>query len=388
MKILSQRRIAGITGLAGLAWLGFTAVVASAQSKLIFNPVREREVERPRSNGHRTRPVVLRTSDGTRLSGWLMSPLAPGQHPAVVYFGGRSEEVSWVARDAGRMFPDMTVLAVNYRGYGESGGFPGEPQMVADACDLFDWMAEQGHVDPTRIAVVGRSLGSGVAVQLAVQRPAAALVLITPYDSLLALARKRFRSVPVGWVLRHRFESVKYVPKLAAPALILRATSDDVVPGTHTDMLVSQFGLPPQDETVQDSDHCNIPYLEATQNRIAQFLAATFSKTPAVVPEAETAVQMVSDLPVAGQPEPGEPGTVATPAVPMPDSIIAASAPESVKEEETAAEPIATAVTAATTAAALVATAATAASTAMPTVAATIVEAAKSASSGAGASAV
>jgi dienelactone hydrolase len=295
MKIPSQRKIAGLTGLAGLAWLSFTALIAASQSKLIFNPVRVREVERPRSDAHRTRPVVLRSTDGTRLHGWLMSPQAPGPHPAVVYFGGRSEEVSWVARDAGRMFPGMTVLAINYRGYGDSAGFPGEPQMVADACMLFDWMAEQGHVDPTRIAVVGRSLGSGVAIQVAVQRPAAALVLITPYDSLLALAKRRFRSVPVGWVLRHRFESIKYVPRLAAPTLILRAVSDDVVPGAHTDMLVARFGTAPQDETVPESDHCNIPYLEATQGRIAQFLAATFCKTPVSIPAAESAVQLVAE---------------------------------------------------------------------------------------------
>jgi uncharacterized protein len=290
MKIPSQRKIAGVTGLAGLLWMSFTALIAASQSKLIFNPVRIREVERPRSIGHRTRPVVLRSADGTRLSGWLMSPQAPGPHPAVIYFGGRSEEVSWVARDAGRMFPDMAVLAINYRGYGDSAGFPGEAQMVADACMLFDWMAEQLHVDPTRIAVVGRSLGSGVAIQVAVQRPAAALVLITPYDSLLALAKRRFRSMPVGWVLRHRFESVKYAPRLIAPTLILRAVADDVVPAEHTDQLVAGFSNPPRDETIPASDHCNIPYLEATQERIAQFLGATFRKATVPAPLAGNAI--------------------------------------------------------------------------------------------------
>ena len=303
MKKPSQRRIAELSGLAGLAWLSFTAVVAATQSKLIFNPIRIKEVERPRSGGHRTRPVVLRSADGTRLSGWLMSPQAPGPHPAAVYFGGRSEEVSWVVRDAARMFTNMEVLAMNYRGYGDSAGFPGERQMVADACLLFDWMAEHQQVDASRIALVGRSLGSGIAIQAAVQRPAAALVLLTPYDSLLAIAKRRFRSVPVGWLMRHRFESVKYAQQLLTPTLVLRAASDDIVPAAHTDLLVAGFRNKPHDETVPGSDHCSIPYLEATQQRIAQFLAATLGRAPVVIAASEAAEKRVEandiELPTA-----------------------------------------------------------------------------------------
>ncbi|MDB5764040.1 MAG: Hydrolase of the alpha/beta superfamily [Herminiimonas sp.] len=291
MKKPSQRKIAGVAGLAGLAWIGFTAAIAASQRKLIFKPVRIREVERPRSLGHRTRSVVLRSADGTRLSGWLLSPQAPGPHPAVVYFGGRSEEVSWVARDAGRMFPNMTVLAINYRGYGDSAGTPGEAQMIADAYTLFDWMAERPHIDRAKIAVVGRSLGSGIALQVAVHRPAAALVLITPYDSLVALAKRRFRSVPVGWVMRHRFESVKYAPHLAAPTLILRAMSDDVVPASHTNSLVEKLLNAPEDETIAGSDHRNIPYLEATQERIAGFLVAKLSAAGTRLQRVESMVE-------------------------------------------------------------------------------------------------
>jgi dipeptidyl aminopeptidase/acylaminoacyl peptidase len=281
MKKISQRALAGLAGLASVAWLGFTAAVAASQRKLIFNPVRIREVAHPRSSGHRTRSVVLRSTDGTRLSGWLMTPRAPGPHPAVLYFGGRSEEVSWVARDAGRMFPGMTVLAINYRGYGDSFGIPGEAQMIADAHMLFDWLADRRQVDPKRIGVVGRSLGSGVAIQVAVEKPVAALALLTPYDSLVAIAQRRFRSLPVAWVMRHRFESIKYVPDLTAPTLVLRAATDDIVPSRHTDMLVSRFIRPPQDVVIPDSDHCNIVYLESTQQRIADFLGACFA-SPAV----------------------------------------------------------------------------------------------------------
>ena len=270
------RTAAALAGMLSFFWVGMTAAVAAGQRRLLFNPTVKREVASPRSSAHRTRPVVLRAADGTRLSGWLMTPRRPGPHPAVLYFGGRSEEVSWVARDAGRLFPNMSVLAMNYRGYGDSHGDPAEQHLVEDGRSLFDWLAERHEVDAQRIAVVGRSLGSGVAVQVVQQRPAHSLVLITPYDSILALAKRRFRAMPVEWVLRHRFESIKFAKALTAPTFVLRAATDDVVPHSHTDQLVAQLSHLLLDETIPASDHMNIPYLERTQQRIADFLSARF----------------------------------------------------------------------------------------------------------------
>lgn len=278
----SKKMAAGMAGFASFLWLGLTAGMAAYQRRLVFNPCVKREVEKPRSSGHRTRPVVLRANDGTRLCGWLMTPNRPGKHPGVLYFGGRSEEVSWVVRDAGKLFPNMTVLAVNYRGYGESHGDPAEIHMVEDGCTLFDWLAGHGHVDSQRIGLVGRSLGSGVAIQVARQRPVHAVVLITPYDSVLAIAKRRFRAMPVEYVLRHRFESIKYAPSLRAPTYVLRAENDDVVPHFHTDQLVAKLARLCGDEIVPGSDHLNIPYLEGTQTRIAGFLTAQFAAAPAI----------------------------------------------------------------------------------------------------------
>jgi dipeptidyl aminopeptidase/acylaminoacyl peptidase len=278
MLMNNSKKVAGLAGIASVLWLGLTAAIAASQRRLVFNPTLKREVASPRSSGHRTRPIVLRATDGTKLSGWLMTPSVVGPHPGVVYFGGRSEEVSWIARDAGTLFPGMAVLAVNYRGYGDSQGDPAEQHLVEDGRMLFDWLAERGHVDPARIAVVGRSLGSGVAVQVAMERAVHAVVLITPYDSILAIAKRRFRAVPVGYVLRHRFESVKYAALLKAPTYVLRAATDDIIPHSHTDLLVAKLGQLHLDEIVPGSNHLNIPYLAATQTMIAGFLATQFGK--------------------------------------------------------------------------------------------------------------
>jgi dienelactone hydrolase len=315
---------AGMAGFASMLWLGLTAAVAANQRRLVFNPTIEREVKSPRSSGHRTRPVVLRAADGTRLSGWLMTPKIPGRHPAVVYFGGRSEEVSWVVRDAGKLFPDMAVLAVNYRGYGESHGDPAEIHMVEDGCMLFDWMAARAHVDARRIAVVGRSLGSGVAVQVAKERPVHSVVLITPYDSILAIAKRKFRVMPIEYMLRHRFESIKYAPNLKAPTYVLRAASDDVVPHSHTDQLVAKLARLCGDDIVPGSDHMNIPYLEGTQSRIATFLTSQFSKAPE--PAAPLLPDAAIPAPTIAAIEPAAPVLIASPADPIAvPGLIAAS---------------------------------------------------------------
>src|SRR3954466_6299104 len=96
MLMNNSRKVAGVAGVLSFLWVGVTAAIAASQRRLVFNPTIKREVDNPRSSGHRTRAIVLRATDGTKLSGWLMTPQVVGPHPAVIYFGGRSEEVSWV----------------------------------------------------------------------------------------------------------------------------------------------------------------------------------------------------------------------------------------------------------------------------------------------------
>ncbi|RJF91937.1 alpha/beta hydrolase [Noviherbaspirillum saxi] len=289
MNTITKRLLAAALGVAGSTWLGVLATLTARQHRFIFNPLSS-QVPRPRSNGHRCRPVVLRSSDGTRLCGWLLTPRSPGRHPAAIYFGGRSEEVSWVIGAAETMFPDMAVLAVNYRGYGDSHGQPSERHLIGDAQMLFDWFAGHSRINAEKIAIIGRSLGSGVALQLAAQRPVAAIALLTPYDSILAIAQRRFRSMPISLVLKHRFESIKVAEKISAPVLVLRAESDDVVPRAHTDALVAKLHTVRIDQTIPESNHFNIPFLPATQQRVASYLTDLLFASEIEVPQPATAL--------------------------------------------------------------------------------------------------
>lgn len=156
---------------------------------------------------------------------------------AVVYFGGNAEDVSQSLAGLAAAFPDRALYLMHYRGYGGSSGAPTETALVADALRLFDRLHEQ-HAN---IVVIGRSLGSGVAIQLASARPAERLVLVTPYDSVLALAASQFPYVPVRWLLRDKFESGKYAAKITTPTLLIAAENDEVIPRRSTDALHSRF---------------------------------------------------------------------------------------------------------------------------------------------------
>jgi pimeloyl-ACP methyl ester carboxylesterase len=154
---------------------------------------------------------TLKTRDGITLRGWLDVPAPTGPHPLLLYFGGNKDEVSnWMLMR--HQAPDWAWASLNYRGYGASEGEPSQTALVADAQAVFDALAADPRIDPKRIVVIGRSLGSGVAVQLAAKRPLQALILITPYDSMLSVAAEKYPYLPIRWMLRHPFDSIALAP--------------------------------------------------------------------------------------------------------------------------------------------------------------------------------
>jgi pimeloyl-ACP methyl ester carboxylesterase len=162
----------------------------------------------------------------------------PGSE-AVIYFGGNAEDVSYSLPTLANAFPERSLYALHYRGYGGSSGKPSESALIADALVLYDRV----RLDHPHITVIGRSLGSGVAIHIASERAVDRLVLITPYDSLVTIAAGQFRYFPLIWLMRDKFESWRYAPKVTAPTQLIAAQNDEVIPLSSTDALLKQ--LPP-----------------------------------------------------------------------------------------------------------------------------------------------
>jgi uncharacterized protein len=156
---------------------------------------------------------------------------------ALIYFGGNAEDVSLSLPAFSSAFPDRALFLLHYRGYGGSSGKPSEEAIHSDALALFDRV----HLEYSDIAVVGRSLGSGVAIRLAGQRPVSSLVLVTPYDSIQELAARQFPYLPIRWLLTDKFESWRYAPAIRVPTLLLAAANDEVIPRSSTEKLYGAF---------------------------------------------------------------------------------------------------------------------------------------------------
>lgn len=253
---------------------------------------KRRDSLKPRSQSHRVRPVVLRSGDGVRLSGWLMTPRWPETRGAVLYFCNGSEEGLWLAAHAQAMFPDMTLLAMHYRPGPGRGRQPAAEDLVADGEMLFDWLASShSHLASFPIVAMGRDFGAGIAVKVASSRPAAALALLAPCD--VPQPERRF-----GLLRRRNGEdSQAFLLKRAGPVLVVRAQSDDIVPPERTDAFVAR--LPPriQEKTIAGADYYDLPYRQELHAAIAGFLREH------VVP----AVAIPLNAPAAANREPAEP---------------------------------------------------------------------------------
>jgi pimeloyl-ACP methyl ester carboxylesterase len=156
---------------------------------------------------------------------------------ALLYFGGNAEDVSASLPELARAFPQRSLYLLHYRGYGGSAGAPSEAALLDDARALFD----QVHATHADVLAMGRSLGSGVAVRLAAERPVSRLVLVTPYDSLQGLAAQQFPMFPVRWLLRDKFDSGRHAERISVPTLIVAAEDDEVIPRASTEQLHRRF---------------------------------------------------------------------------------------------------------------------------------------------------
>lgn len=195
--------------------------------------------------------VWLTAADGTRVHAWHRK-----SGPALVlYFGGNAEEVSWMLDVARMETPSTSWLLMDYRGYGRSEGAPSEKALVADALALYDHAVRLPGVDAKRIFAFGRSLGSGVAVALATERALAGVILVSPFDSLAAVAKRYYWYLPVDWMLKHRFDSIALAPRLKTPLLALIAERDEVIPPVHAQRLFEAWGGPKRKVVLQGASH-------------------------------------------------------------------------------------------------------------------------------------
>lgn len=254
-----MKTIATIIGLLLIIYVLACAWLALRQRDLIYFPQMTRV---PASETD----YALDRGDAT-LRGWRVNP---GRSDAILYFGGNAEAIESMAPRLAAWFPEHTSYLVAYRGYGASDGRPSEAALTRDAVALYDKVRD---AHPRgRIAVIGRSLGSGVAGHLASERPVAALVLITPFDSLVSVAQAHMRWLPARWLMRDRFETTRELAGHRGPVLIIRAGQDEIVPASSTQALIDALPTQPHVVEVPEAGHNNVDGDPRFRHAITAFL--------------------------------------------------------------------------------------------------------------------
>lgn len=210
-------------------------------------------------------------ADGTPLAGVLVMPPRT-RPPLVIYFGGNAEEVTVGADEVPATYGDRAVLLLNYRGYGESLGAPSEKALVADALEVFDRLAARGDLDMARVALHGRSLGGGVAVQVAAARPVSCVMLTSPFASAVSVAAEVYWWLPVRLLMRHPFDSLAQAPKVRVPALFLVGSGDTLIRPDQSWRLADAWGGPVERRAFTGFGHGDVHIHPGYAQAIREFL--------------------------------------------------------------------------------------------------------------------
>ena len=250
---------------------GYGAMVASgyfAQRSLLYFPDRTRTP--PAQAGlPEAEEVVLETFDGEKLIAWYV-PAAEGK-PVILYLHGNGGAlVHRVRRFRGLIAGGNGLVALSYRGYGGSSGSPTEEGLLSDAAAAYAFAVAR--YPSNRIAVFGESLGTGLAISLAAEKPVARVILQAPYTSIVEIAAAAYPFLPVRFLLKDRYRSDERVGGVSAPVLVIHGERDRVVPIEYGERLYALIRAPKKFVRFPEGGHADLDQYGAL-DIIRSFLA-------------------------------------------------------------------------------------------------------------------
>jgi uncharacterized protein len=231
-----------VVGLFAVVWLG--------QRQLIYFP--DTTSPRPPADA---REVALETSDGLRLTAWQVSTTAPDRGLAVLLApgnGGNRAGRMVLAREMARV--GLTVLLIDYRGYGGNPGRPSEDGLARDVRAGLAHLSAAGF-GPDRIIYFGESLGSAVVAELATQFAPAGLVLRSPFVDLASVGAHHYPVLPVRALLRDRFPVADNVERVSAPTVVIYGSADTIVPADQSRQVAERAAGIVSVTVVDGADH-------------------------------------------------------------------------------------------------------------------------------------
>jgi len=239
--------LAVVIALLALIWFG--------QRSLIYFP--DGRMPDPAAFGLPDAEIeAFETQDGLTLEGWFVPPRArPTGHTVLVFNGNaghRGHRAPLAAQLAAR---GLAVFLFDYRGYGGGPGLPSEAGLARDARAALACLGRRPGVDITKIVFFGESLGAAVAVDLAVEFPPAALILRSPFTSLADVGARHYPFLPVRWLLRDRYDSIRRIGRLTSPLVVIAGETDAIVPIDDSRELFDAAPEPKRFIVIRGADH-------------------------------------------------------------------------------------------------------------------------------------
>jgi fermentation-respiration switch protein FrsA (DUF1100 family) len=260
------KRALRTAGLAlGLAFLLGAGFVMLFEDSFIYFPVKGGVGKSPGED------VFLAAADGVRLHAWYAAE--PGAPMTILWFHGNAGNLE----DRRGMFRRLralpaSVLAVDYRGYGRSEGKPSEAGLHLDARAAWDWLAAR--TPPGKIVILGKSLGSGPACDLAAQVPCGGLVVQSAFTSAPDMAWRVLPLFPARWFMRTKFDNLSKVPRISCPKLFIHSRDDEIIPFTMGEKLYAAAREPKEHAWFDGAGHNDLWIVHEADYyaRLARFL--------------------------------------------------------------------------------------------------------------------
>ncbi len=240
----------------------------------VYHPEPWQDRDWARASGLPLEDVWFETADGVRLFGWYVE--AAADRPVIIWCHGNAGNIINRLENLRLLYQlGLSVFLFDYRGYGKSfRGRPSEEGLYRDAIGAYDYLTQRRKIRPERIALFGRSLGASVAGELAVQRPASALILESSFPSIEAVAKFYYAGLPMHWFLGAEHRLIDRLPQLSLPKLIIHGDKDDIIP-MEFGRQVFDAAKPPKEWYVVEGAEHNDTYLiggRAYFRRLGEFI--------------------------------------------------------------------------------------------------------------------
>jgi len=267
------KNILPLFGYVFLAWLIVVGVMYVLQRGMMYLPDTRHFGPAEFYGIEGMREVTIVTEDGLELGAFFMPPPDENAATLVLFHGNAGHIGHRVLKAATFHMFGMGVLLVEYRGYGGNPGSPTEDGLYMDGRAAMDFLIRRENIAPEKIVLYGESLGSGIAVQMATEFPAAAMVLETPFTSTGNLAAEIYPFIPARLLVKDRYDNIKKISKIKEmPLLILHGTEDGVVPFRHGEKMFAAANDPKEFAAVEGANHNNLFDFPETAQKLFGFL--------------------------------------------------------------------------------------------------------------------